>query len=240
MKLKIATACLLAALAQAPHALAAIGTVSYFGIVENTQTFYFGDETVTESAPDYDVADLFGGGNLEGDQIAVTLTYNTNFGLDASTPGATAQLYGGSAYTTDSPLTSVAFAVQQPTTGDIYSYSFTPDYYSTVSTSASAISEVGYSSATDSINVGISPTNAAPIGLTEAFSSDGYGPGNSFLPSGTNTGELDSIVFDTLEVSVSATPEPQTWALMLLGVGAIGLGLRSGNERRRLAGGAAA
>jgi hypothetical protein len=33
-------------------------------------------------------------------------------------------------------------------------------------------------------------------------------------------------VFDTQYVTVSATPEPAEWALMLFGVGAVGLGLR--------------
>jgi hypothetical protein len=228
MKLKIVTACLLAAvaLAQAPHALATeVGTVSYFGVVDNTETIY----GRTEPAPDYDVAGLFGSTtvptNLEGDFITATFNYTSALGVETSTPGASDELDGGA-------LVSASVSIQDPTTLNIYTYTFTPDYASDAYTSMAGLSEDGYSTAGDQIYSYILSDAAGPTSLAQSFSSTGFGGGSYFLPAATNTGQLDAIVFDTLYVTVSATPEPGSWALMVLGVGAIGLGLRFSRSRR--------
>ena len=232
MKLKFATACFLAALAQAPHALATTATVTYFGVVDNTQTFYYNDETITEPAPDYDVAKLFGGGNLEGDFVTASFTYNTSLGIETSTPGVSDELNGGSSYQIASPLISATFSVEKPTTLDVYTYTFKPNYYSDVYTSASYIDTEGYSKSGDAIDAYIQPASAGPTSLTQSYVGDGYGPQSFFDPVRTKTGEQDVIPFDTLQVTVvSAAPEPSTWALLIAGIGAVGLGLRY--RRRR-------
>jgi len=236
MKLKLATACLVAALTQAPHALAqTTGTVTYFGVVANTQTFYFGDETVTEPAPDYDVADLFGGGNLEGDFVTATFTYSSAYGIESSDPGDYDELDGGSSYPVSNPLLSATFSVEQPTTLNVYNYTFTPGYYSDVYTSSSYIDDIGASTAGDDIYAYIEPAlGDGPTSLAQSYVGDGYGGGSYFDPAGTNTGLQDAIVFDVLQVSVtaSAAPEPSTWALMIAGIGAVGFGLRYRRSRQ--------
>lgn len=231
MKLKIVTVCFLAALTQAPRAFADVGTVTYYGTVANTQTLYYPHETVVEPAPDFDVANLFGGGNLEGDEVVATLTYSTSYGSEFATPGVSDQLYGGSAYQTASPLMSASLTIQQANTLNIYTYTFTPNYYSTVSTSATDISEFGTSTTGASINTSFGPAVTGPTSLSQSFSTDGYGPGNSFLTAFSTAG-ADTIVFETQYVTVSALPEPAEWALMLLGVGAAGLRLRYSRARR--------
>jgi len=233
MKLKLATACLLAALMQAPHALASTGTVTYFGVVDNTQTLYYANETVTEPAPDYDVADLFGGGNLEGDFVTATFTYSSGYGLESYVPGEYDELDGGSSYLTTDPLLSVTFSVQQPGTYNTYSYTFTPDFYGDVYTSKTYIDDEGTSTAGDSIDAYITYLSDGPTNLAQSYYADGYGSDSSFLPGATNTGQLDAIPFDVTEVSVVASaPEPSTWALMIAGLGAAGLGLRYRRSRK--------
>jgi len=236
MKLKLATACLLAALMQAPHALASSGTVTYFGIVDNTQTLYYPNETVTEPANDIDVADLFGGVNLEGDFVTATFTYSSGFGIESSESGVYDELDGGSSYLTTDPLLSVTFSVEEPSlqpgTYNTYSYTFTPDYYADVYTSAGYIDAEGASTAGDGIDAYIEYITNGPTNLAQSFSAYGYGPDSAFLPGATNTGQLDAIPFDVTQISVVASaPEPSTWALMIAGLGAVGLGLRYRRSR---------
>jgi hypothetical protein len=238
MKLKIATACLFATLAQAPHARATEGTVTYFGVVNNTQTLY----GRTDTAPDYDVADLFGGGNLDGDFIVATFTYNSAFGFEESDPGVSEELLGGRSFTSGSPLISASFSIETPSTSAntsvIYNYTFTPDYSSSAYAGGTGLEETGQSIAGDGFDTYIWPDAAGPTSLAQSFNSTGYGPGSDFLPGGTNTGQLDAIVFDTLDVTVTATPtvsaapEPGAWTLMVFGLGAVGMGLRYSRARR--------
>jgi hypothetical protein len=240
MKLKLATACLLAALVQAPHALATTGTITYTGIVSNTATYTYDGVTTVQTAPDYDVADLFGGGNLDGDFVFATFTYSSANAIEQYDNGVYDELDGGSSYPTGSPLISATFTVEQPTTLDLYSYTFTPDYYSDAYTSASYIDDIAYSAADNNFEGGndiyayiIPGFDDGPTNLAQSYEGGGSGVGSYFLPSSTNTGELDSIVFNTIGVSVvAAAPEPSTWALMIAGLGAAGLGLRYRRSRK--------
>ena len=223
MKAKLlAAVCAIVAASQAPHALAGTGTVTYFGVVDNTQTL----NGHVEPAPDYDVAHLFGRGNLEGDFLTATFVYDTSRGFE-TTDGATYdELDGGSSFFTSSPLLSATLTVQNARTGKDYLYSFTPDYYADVYTSAGYLDEIGYSTAGDQTYTYIEPDDAGPTSLSQSFSGTGYGSGSYFDPGLTNTKTLDSIVFDTLSVNVTAVPEPSTWALMIAGVGLVGFALR--------------
>jgi hypothetical protein len=236
MKSKLATACLLATLAQAPHALAqAVGTVTYFGVINNTQDIngYY------EPGNDVDYADLFGGGNLEGDFVSVTFTYNTALGDTSTTPGVEAEAYGGSLIspTSISPITSISFSVQQVITNNIYTYTFTPDYSGTLVTGPGEIEDIAQSTVGDNITTYIESGFSyldAPADLSQSYASYGFGPGSYFITGGSNTGTPDTIVFDTSSVIVSAVstaPEPSAWALMIAGIGAAGLGLRSRRSR---------
>jgi len=230
MRLKLALAASLSLLGQAPAASAALGTVTYFGVVDNTQLIY----GFTEPAPDYDLAGLFGGGNLEGDLVEATFVYETNFGTPEGLSGQYDEVNGGVAFDATSPLLSATLTVEQPTTLDLYSYSFTPDYYAIAYTSASEVAEIAYSSGGDQTYTYID-TSGAPTSLTESFSGYGYGGGSYFDPGGTTTGLFDTIVFDTLSVDVSVVPEPQAWTMMVAGLALTGATARSRRRRTQSA-----
>ena len=233
MKLKLSGALLVAALMQAPHASAVAVTASYFGIVDATQSI----DGVTESAPDFDVAGLFGGGNLEGDFITATFAYNTSLGSETSTKTSD-ELLGGLSFSLPSPITSATFLIQTPGAPTNYTYSYTPDYEADVfvgsddpDTGAMDLHAVAGSTNQDQSFVYIVPKSAPPSNLTSSFSAFGFGPGSYLEPGATNTGSFDNIVFDTLQLTVSAAPEPTGWALMIAGLALIGTALRL--RRRR-------
>ena len=224
----LGAALLIAAVTQAPSAIAGSATVSYFGVVNNTQSVL----GQMESAPDTDLANLFGGGNLEGDFLTATFVYSTSLGSQTTDGQTYDERDGGLGYPAASPLLSATLSIDNALTGGVYSYTFSPNYYADIYTSAGFLDEIGYSTAGDQTYTYIQPTAAAPTTLTSSFSGLGYGPASYFNPGATNTGSLDTIVFDTLEVTVSAVPEPSTWALMIAGLGGLGLVLRRQKSRR--------
>ena len=59
-------------------------------------------------------------------------------------------------------------------------------------------------------------------------SNDNEGVGNEFYA-------IDNVVATGDPSAVSAAPEPSTWALMIAGLGAIGLAFRQGGRRRGFA-----
>jgi hypothetical protein len=238
MKCKLAAACIVSVLSLAPQAFAGTMTLSYQGVVDNTQIL----NGHMESAPDNDVADLFGGGNLEGEYIYATYVYNTSNGIERQTAGS-AELDGGSGFFASDPLTSVTITIQLESL-KTYSYTYTPDYYAQVYTGAdvynssgvetgvSGLDEIGDSSVGDQSFTYMETNTAAPASLSSSYFGYGYGPGSYFDPGLTNTKEFDAIVFDTSLVAVSYAPEPSTWALMFTGVGLVGGAMRFSRRRR--------
>ena len=236
MKLTLSGGLFIAALMQAPQASAVAVTASYFGIVDATQTI----DGVSESAPDYDVANLFGGGNLEGDFITATFAYNTSLGIETNTASSD-ELDGGLSFGASSPITSAVYQVQAPGSTATYTYSYTPDYEADVfvgsndpDTGSADMHEVADSTSQDQSFAYLIPTSTPPSSLALSFSALGFGPGSYLDPGATNTGSLDNIVFDTLQLTVSAAPEPACWALMISGLAMIGAALRSGRRRAGL------
>ena len=45
-----------------------------------------------------------------------------------------------------------------------------------------------------------------------------------------NSGTGDGVVFDNFSFSAAAVPEPATWAMMILGMGAVGFAMRRRNK----------
>ncbi|MHB8286412.1 MAG: PEP-CTERM sorting domain-containing protein [Caulobacteraceae bacterium] len=231
LTLVIGLAAALAGAAGASAAAAADVSVTYQGVIDAT-------DAIGLPMPDADTADLFGGGNLEGDNITAVFNYDTNLGMEATDGATYDQLSGGSAFydqTTNtsyaSPITSEVFTING------YSYTFTPDYYATVYTQSGAyggINQIG-----DSIDGTESyvylPTSDAPASLGTSYSnSSSFGSG--YLLTALNADNLyDNIVFTTTSVVVSAAPEPSVWLLMLAGVGLIGGLLRRGKRQGELA-----
>ena len=222
MKAKFtAVASALATFALAPHALASTGTVTYQGIVNNTQII----AGAVEPLPDFDGADLFGGGNLEGEQMTASFSYSTSLGSRSGFGDTYDQLAGGIGFLSSSPITSATFTIAG------HSYTYSPDYYSLALTQSVAsgqglVEDAAYSEDQDQALVAILASDA-PASLATSFSSALYPTSGSFFdPGRTNTGVLDSINFDTISVAVSAIPEPSTWSLMIAGIGLVGFTMR--------------
>jgi hypothetical protein len=213
----------------ASTASAAGVTVTYQGVVDAVQSNGL-------PMPDYDVAGLFGGGNLEGENFTAVISYDTNLGIE-TTDGATYdQLVGGGGFydVTDnlayaSPITSEVFTIKG------YSYTFSPDYYSVVSTQSGSggyIQQIG--DATDGAESILDlPTSAAPASLGISFSATGPGFGY-LLTAFSADNSSDSIVFATTSAVVDAAPEPLTWILMVAGIGLIGIMLRGAQREGEL------
>ncbi len=237
MKMKLALASLTAALMQVTHAFALPVTVTYSGVVAAIQDV----NGIAEPAPDVDVANLFGGGNLEGDLISASFAYDTSLGVDLAQSGSD-ELVGGTSYFASSPITSTTFSILAPGATSAYSYSYVPNFAASVFTGANepntgvnGLSATAFSTSGDTSLVYIGTKTPAPTNLASAFSAPGYGPGSYFLPAVTKTGAQDSIVFDALEVMVSPAPEPSDWTLMILGIGLVGgvlRGCRRGREEK--------
>ena len=227
MKAKFtAVASALVTLALAPHALASTGIVTYQGIVNNTQVV----GNAYEPLPDVDGADLFGGGNLEGDQITASFSYSTALGPRSGFGDTYDQLVGGISFGTSSPITSATFTIENDNQN--YSYTYTPNYYALAYTQSSAagqgfVEDTAYSENQDQALVAILASDA-PASLFKSFSSAiAVTSGSYFDPGATNVANVyDSIDFDTIDVTVSAVPEASTWALMIVGVGLTGIMLR--------------
>ena len=222
MKAKFAAlASVVAALGAAPHASAAVFDVTYQGVVTA-----FDSDYNAISAPVLDVDNLFGGGDLAGDAITATYVYDTSLGTSSSTvynngatppvdfPGPDVELDGGIGFGTSSPILSATFTI------DGHSYSYTPDYYSDVSTG------YGVFDFTDQGNdvFGSADTADAVSGAESetVFSTSPHTPSTNLLgkysSTGFGLGVLDT-AFDSVNgsdvvtfglVSVSAAPEPSS------------------------------
>ena len=233
----------ISALCLGAQAHAANVTVTYTGVVNATQIAVNG---AIEPTIDIDAADLFGGGNLEGYDFTAVVTYNTALGLE-TTDGQTFDERDGGASFYDysagiypaSPITGETFTINND------SYAFTPDYYADVTTqvalpatssspaSSGFIQQTAVDTAGDNAILNY-VTDAAPASLSRSFSSDtGAGGGYLLTPFVTVGGNTvsDAISLDTVTVTVSATPEPASWALMIAGVALTGVALRYGRSR---------
>ena len=214
-----------AVLAFAPVAQANSVSVTYQGVVDATQTLPSG---IVLPTPDFDVADLFGGGNLEGDSVTAVVDYDTSRGLFTGAPGF-ADLTGGAALYDQvtgigyrSPILSESFTING------YNYSFTPDYYADLETQSGPkgyVQQIATDEAGASSILSYS-TSAAPGRLDYSFSTQtGFGAGYLLTDFGPDN-VSDNVQLALTDVQVSAAPEPSSWALMLLGVGLCGATFR--------------
>jgi hypothetical protein len=252
MRAKLAALFALTTLGSAPYAHATAGSITYYGVVAATQIV----EPVlgrTEPANDYDVASLFGGPsvNLEGDKMSATFNYNNYEGVETYAPGMFDEIDGGLGGGAGDSITSVIFSVQVPyitvdgstvtTTYTTYNYTFSPNYLEDTYTSAAFIQDYAYSTPNldgtggAQISANITPDIAGPTNLAESFASTGFGPNGYLITGVTEAGLQDTIAFDIDRVSVSAAPEPSTWALSILGVALAGGALRVSSRRRQVA-----
>ena len=206
MKLVPAALLLTLACAAPPPATAATFLVSYSGFV---------------TAADED--NVFGltAKELVGQAIRADVDYTTTVPGTRMTTASSDEVTGGVAFSDAPVISSVLFSVQDR------SFSFSPTYYSDVFISPTFADAYGYDTDGDSFQTYISPDQAAPTNLETLFNGSGKGDSGGPLSQYSFVGNLGSVVdFDSTHIAVSAAPEPSTWLLMTLGVGALGLALR--------------
>ena len=164
---------------------------------------------------------IFGGHASAGDPISAEFFYTTSVpGTRTLTPGLSDELSGGLGFGTDPVISKAIF------TSGAYAFSFLPDVYNDIYTSASYLDAYAYDIAGNAAQTYILPDRMGPLNLESSFSSTGVGDSGgaatqySFVSDGTST-----VDFDATRVVVSAAPEPASWLLMLMGVGGLGLAL---------------
>ena len=206
MKLVPAALLLTLACAAPPPAVAATFLASYSGFVTAAD-----DDNVFGLPAD----------ELVGQAIRADVSYTTSIPGTRVTTAASDEVSGGAAFLTAPVISSVLFSVQNR------SFSFTPTYYSDVYISPTFADAYGYDTDGNSFQTYVNPDRAAPTSLETPFSGSGEGDSGGPLSQYSYVGNTGSVVdFDSTRIAVSAAPEPSTWLLMSLGVGALGLTLR--------------
>ena len=208
--LAIALATAATTMAVAPPVRAADLLATYTGVI----TAENADDTV------------FGGHAGVGATLTADFYYTTSVpGTRTTLAGVSDEVSGGLAFGTDPVISKAVF------TSGAYTFSYTPDYYSDVYASPGFLDAYAIDTNGNNSQTYISPDTPAFADLEAPFSSKGVGDTNgqetqySFVSDGNTT-----VDFDATRVVISAAPEPEAWALMLFGVGTIGLLLR---RRRR-------
>jgi hypothetical protein len=160
------------------------------------------------------------GADLSGDAFTLSFVYDTTIGVSNSS-GENA-LAGGEAIGTPNPTSKATLTI-----GGV-SASFTPDFFSGVSSSATQFSNAFGAGNTEVIAFF---NGAGQHDLTDSFSVTGSCASCAFIDL---SGPVlpDTIgVLDVSSLSVSpfaaGVPEPDAWALMILGFGSAGAMLRS-------------
>ena len=132
------------------------------------------------------------------------------------------EVTGGLAFGTDQVISSIFFIIGGK------SFSFSPDYYGDVYTSPTVLTTYGYDTLGNSFQTYFLPDESnGPSMFGVPFSGTGAGDtgGATTQYSYLITGQ-DNIDFNAINATVSSVPEPNTWAMLLFGFGAVGLALR--------------
>jgi hypothetical protein len=197
---------LAAPLATVPNASAAIVDVTYTGIVTSGT-----DPTGT-----------FGtvGGSYIGDTYVASFQFDTNVGQLLNTPTTTyASGYLGTGPAISSSVTVNGVTLNQDLTNSYYSYTYATNngsdfsqHFDTAYSNSAASSHATVSASDTSIP----PSIAATFTLNAGPDTTGY---MNYID--TNLGT--DIEANFVSLTVSAVPEPSTWAMMILGFAGIGL-----------------
>lgn len=202
------------------------------------QTEWIATGTVSGSSG---FGDLFGSNDLDGDSFTAVVYIDTSVGQFSDYGGGNQRIDGGSDIGAPAPFytTLTINGRSQSTSLAVYSaYIYIGNTYPFVYNSALQDQGTG-------VTIGVFGDEPSMPGFPTAFGQpfsidvDGVNVTNnsgfSFLNA---SGAYESGVLDITNLSspgvVSSAPEPAAWALMLAGVGGIGLMLRRGRVCRRI------
>jgi hypothetical protein len=182
--------------------------------------------TYTGTVVGTDVNDYFGGGNLSGDAFSLVFTYNVTNGTRITNPGDNDFVYGGSAYSTSSPILSDALTIGGQ------SRSLGLSFYG----SAYVGESVAETFAEDGLGNFVAGDFYDPLWGTiddlTASQSDisGAGIAYDYIGGFSDDGESLSLYNTSVSIAADAVPEPGSLALLATAAGMLAVMAR----RRRV------
>jgi hypothetical protein len=247
----------LAVIGAAGVAISTTGSASAATITFTDSTFNSANYTespayTSNASLTYDFCPSCGQGGVPGLEVVLNSTgssadpglgaiafINTTFAYDPATSGAIATISASvNKILTDSISNPGAHNTFHPTIeqgGNYYIASIAGPVIGDTTTGWNTLAQSGltatsfteYSFATDSFVAGNPNFSGGPMlfGLTQIFDSPG-----------TFTA---TVIYDPLTITIDTVPEPSTWAMMLLGVGVVGAGLRMARRKDAMASSAA-
>jgi hypothetical protein len=189
-----------------------------------------------------DVAGLFGakGADLTGDAYTAIYTFNTAIGVYEDDLPSYDEVYGGMDYNDISPVAAVLTinGVTKSLGGAYLGSIEASSSFDVTEALAENYKTLGSIATEDSMEISASGATSGTVLDPLPFGFTSNSGNATFEVSDLYTGqvtELERIYLDSQgTLSISALPEPATWAMMLLGVGVVGAAMR-GTRRRSMA-----
>jgi hypothetical protein len=228
MKMKYSTSALVLKCMAAVPALAGLTSSASADIVSLTYTGTIGSVSSTSgqvSSPT-DGLNLFGGGNLAGDNFQVVFTFDTSKGTLTTSPGAQSLSDTGNGVTAFLPtLITINGFTQSLTDGAGGLAQTGGNGLNDIVSSAGFATGIHFA-----IGTTINATPVSPALLTTDFTTSincGNGCGGfGTLSLGSEVINFDptggAVAFDESTAVTSGVPEPSTWAMMILGFAGAG------------------
>jgi hypothetical protein len=215
----------LAILSSALGAFCALASFTSSASADIVSVTYTGTiSSVSSSSGATDGLNLFGGGNLAGDNFQVVFTFDTSKGTLTGDSLSQTLNSPGTAFSPTSITISNQTQLLTETFGGLASTGFDGVHETVSGTSAGFVAGMNFSIGTGGINA---TAVSAPL-LTDDFTTS-IPCGNGCGGFGTLTLGGEDIEFTPLEAIAqdgssvtSAVPEPSTWAMMILGFCGLG------------------
>jgi hypothetical protein len=181
--------------------------------------------SVSSSSGATDGLNLFGGGNLAGDNFSVVFTFDTSKGTLTGDSANQSLSSPGTAFSPTSITINNQTQLLTETFGGLASTGFDGVHETVSGTSAGFQAGVNFAIGTGGINA---TAVSAPL-LTDDFTTpincgNGCGGFGTFNLGGEDIefAPTEAIAFDETTGVTSAVPEPSTWAMMILGFCGLG------------------
>lgn len=183
-----------------------------------------------------DGAGLFGplGGQLGGDVVTARYVYDTALGIRSTNPYVSDTLYGGTSQNVSSPIVSAMLTVNgiriAGPAGDNDSHTnyireYMPFDYSTAYVLDNVQDNAG-GYLYNEVRSEVIPSSVPPS-IETPFTMTGHFQGGGYLIRGAAVTNFAFGYDGTVTVAETSVPEPTTWAMMLLGLAAVGLARRT-------------